>query len=76
MMVTRKSMLTGKEHTREIDVTNRQINDWLGGTLIQNAMPHLSPEDREFIKTGITPEEWDYAFPSDDEDPDYLGEDL
>jgi len=26
---------------------------------IQMAMPHLDADDREFIKTGITPEEWD-----------------
>jgi hypothetical protein len=32
------------------------------GELIQNAMPHLSADDREFVKTGITGEEWDQLF--------------
>jgi hypothetical protein len=35
-----------------------QISRWRTGELIQDAMPNLSADDREFIKTGITPEEW------------------
>jgi|TARA_R100000234_G_C4991961_1_gene176008 hypothetical protein len=47
----------------EIDVTLEQLSSWqVDGVLIQNAMPHLTPDEREFIKTGITPEEWDSAF--------------
>tara|TARA_R100000234_G_C4931634_1_gene148761 strand:+ start:601 stop:747 length:147 start_codon:yes stop_codon:yes gene_type:complete len=46
----------------EIDVTEEQIALWESGVLIQNAMPNLSADEREFIKTGITPEEWDSAF--------------
>ena len=58
MTITRKSGLTGHTHTREIDVTDDQLESWAKGALIQDAMPHLSPDDREFIMTGITPEEW------------------
>lgn len=58
MTITRTSGLTGHTHTREIDVTDDQLKSWLEGDLIQDAMPHLSPDDREFIMTGITPEEW------------------
>ena len=25
-------------------------------------MPHLSADDREFLMTGVTPEEWDATF--------------
>ena len=46
----------------EIEVTQEQLSSWESGTLIQNAMPHLTPDEREFIMTGITPEEWDSAF--------------
>jgi hypothetical protein len=35
---------------------------WQGGELIQNAFPELSADAREFIKTGITPDEWKAAF--------------
>jgi hypothetical protein len=34
---------------------------------IQNAMPHLSVDDREFIMTGVTPEEWLRYMQSDED---------
>ena len=52
-------MLTNKTHIREIDVTREQVENWQGGMLIQEAMPNLSVDDREFIMTGTTPDEWD-----------------
>jgi len=62
MLIKKKSPFTGKVNEREIDVSQRQLNSWNSGTLIQNAMPNLSADDREFLMTGITPEEWDNAF--------------
>jgi hypothetical protein len=35
------------------------------GVLLQNAFPNITPAEREFIKTGITPEEWDQYFGKD-----------
>jgi len=55
-------MLSGARNTREIPVTREQLDAWNSGVLIQNAMPNLSADDREFIKTGITPEEWEDLF--------------
>lgn len=34
-------------------VTVDQYSDWLNGTLIQDAMPHLSADDRELLITGM-----------------------
>ena len=51
-----------KDHTREIDVTQSQLDRWKAGELIQNVMPNISADDREFLMTGITPEEWDAHF--------------
>lgn len=31
--------------------------------LIQEALPYLTPEEREFIMTGYTPEDWKAIFP-------------
>ena len=59
MLIIRRSGLTGNISTMDIDVTQEQINDWEGGSLIQDAMPDLTPEEREFIMTGITQEEWE-----------------
>lgn len=71
MKVTKRSQLSGKVRTREIDVTPMQIKRWQEGELIQKAMPHLSDDDREFLMTGITPEEWDAMF----DGASYTGED-
>ena len=62
MLITRTSILSGKTRTMWIDVNQSQIDKWVAGMLIQNAMPNVSVDEREFIKTGITPEEWDSTF--------------
>lgn len=62
MLIRMSSMLTGKIHEREIDVTPEQLKAWREGALIQDAMPHLSADDREYLISGATPEEWDRAF--------------
>lgn len=52
-------MISGTTLMKEIDVTQEQLDEYyLRGKLLQDAFPHLSPADREFIKTGITDEEW------------------
>ena len=58
MLITRKSLISGNINTMSLPITEEQYNAWEQGTLVQNAMPHLSPDEREFIMTGITPEEW------------------
>jgi hypothetical protein len=50
MLVYAKSIITGVERSKDIDVTFEQIDAWHDGQLIQNAMPHVSPADRDFIK--------------------------
>ncbi len=63
MKVTKTSPFTGKETTLEIPgLTEQMLNDWKGGMLIQRAMPGIRAEHREFLMTGITPEEWDATF--------------
>ncbi len=62
MHITRKSPFTGKTNTLDIPVTVEQLAEWQAGTLIQDAMPNLSPDHREFLMTGITPTEWEDAF--------------
>ena len=67
MQITRTSILTGIEHTREIPVTQEQLSHWeTSGELIQNALPDLSADDRECLLTGITPEEWNEEFPEEE----------
>ncbi len=68
MNITRISPLSGKVNTLDIPATLEQFAAYEAGALIQNAFPNLTPDEREFIKTGITPEEWDAAFGGLDEE--------
>tara|TARA_R100000995_G_scaffold52305_1_gene25343 strand:- start:165 stop:329 length:165 start_codon:yes stop_codon:yes gene_type:complete len=51
-------MISNKTTTMELPITNEQLNRWEQGELIQNVFPDLTPDQREFIMTGITGEEW------------------
>ena len=62
MLITKKSIFSGEWNTMDIPVTQSQIDAWYGGELIQNAMPNLSADEREFIKSGIPSHEWDSMF--------------
>lgn len=62
MTITKKSMMTGNLNTMTLNITMAQLEAWKGGVLIQQAMPDLSPAEREFIMTGTTDEEWKEAF--------------
>jgi hypothetical protein len=66
MFITKKSELTGNVHTIDIPVTDEQIDAWMTGTFIQDAMPHISADHREFLMTGITPDEWERYFGKDE----------
>ena len=62
MLITKTSILSCKTRTKEINVNQSQIDKWVAGMLIQDAMPNVSVDEREFIMTGSTPEEWDLYF--------------
>jgi hypothetical protein len=69
MLIKRKSAITGIERTRDIPVNPDDLIAWEQGIgNIQDAMPYLNDNDREFILSGITPEEWDSAFSEQIED--------
>ena len=68
MLITRKSPFTGKTHTKDINCTQEQMDKYMSGQgYIQHIFPHLSADDREFIKTGITKEEWNETFKEEEE---------
>lgn len=43
----------------DLAITEEQIDNFISGVKVQDAFPHLKPHEREFILTGMTPEEWD-----------------
>lgn len=59
MKITRTSLVSNVKRTKELDVTQKQIDSWKNGKPIQEAMPNLTAAEREFIKTGITDKEWE-----------------
>lgn len=63
MKVTRTSAFTGVTRTLDLPITADQVTAYYQhGVLLQDAFPNLSADEREFIKTGVTAEEWDTAF--------------
>lgn len=68
MTITKVSTVSGKSNTMELDITQKQLDRWAAGEHIQNVMPNLSADEREFLMTGITASEWDTLFPADDDD--------
>ena len=59
MRVIKTSIITGNTASMDLDVTEAQLVAWRQGALIQEVMPHLSADEREFLISGITPAEWD-----------------
>lgn len=51
-----------------LDVTIKQLDSWHNGGLIQDVMPNLTADEREFVRIGITPESWDKFIGDDDDD--------
>lgn len=62
MKITRKSPLTGIVTTIDLPITNEQLRRYERGAMIQNAFPNLTPDEREFYKTGYTKEDWNTMF--------------
>lgn len=62
MKITRTSYLTGRTHVMDIPVSQEQVDLWEQGVLIQDVMPDLSSDQREFMISGSTPEEWEEYF--------------
>lgn len=48
--------------------TYEQYDAWQRGEYIQKAMPQLTNPEREFLMSGMTPEQWDETWKEDDEE--------
>lgn len=76
MLVRMQSLMSGKINEMEIPVTLEEVDAWRrGNKLIQEVFPHLTPDQREFLMTGSTPEEWNACMPEEDEADVHFGED-
>jgi hypothetical protein len=69
MWIKRTSAISGIERTRSIPANPDDMLAWKAGLgSIDEMMPYLTDDDREFILSGITAEEWDEAFEEIQED--------
>lgn len=57
--VVKYSPFSRKNHRTILSLTKEQYAHWINGELIQNALSHLTVDEREFLMTGITPDEWE-----------------
>jgi|TARA_R110000803_G_scaffold31300_2_gene69945 hypothetical protein len=66
MVLKKKSVLTGRTNSMYIDITTEQYLTYKKGEeLIQNVFPYMSLDQREFIISGILPNEWASMFEGD-----------
>lgn len=66
MRIARQSLLSGEVHELNLPITPEQLAEFAqpGRTrYVQDIFPQLDPAQREFLLTGITPDEWAAAFP-------------
>ena len=68
MQITKRSPFSRQYNTMDIDITMEQIGMIDAGLgLIQDIIPHIPLDEREFIISGITPKEWDDMFTDEDD---------
>jgi len=58
--IERRCVITGEPY--KVEVPKEGYEKWIGGMLIQDALPDLSTSDREFLISSISPKGWELAF--------------
>jgi hypothetical protein len=62
------TIYVGAKHMVFPGITAEQMSQgyeaYQQGKLVQEAFPFLSPDQREFLISGLTPEEWAEIFPT------------
>ena len=76
IQVTRQSVITRQMNTMELPISQEHLDiyDTVGDILVQDAFPNLDKEQREFLISGITPDEWNNTFGEDEDDDEGGGE--
>ena len=64
IQVTKQSIITRKMNTMELPITQEHLDmyETVGDILVQDAFPNLDIGQREFLISGITPQEWNETF--------------
>lgn len=62
MKITVRNIITKKDNTLDIPITEEQFFRWQNGEPIQNVAPELDVELREFLISGFIPGDFDKLF--------------
>ena len=69
MKITQRDPMTGQLNTLDLNITQEQKTRIDAGVeTIQQIVPHLSADEREFLITGIMPDSWNAMFPPEQEE--------
>jgi hypothetical protein len=68
MIIRKKSIISGIVRDIDLPITEIEWGRYIRGARVQDAFPLLTAEQREFILSGITPEEWADTFPPEQEE--------
>ena len=61
-VIRKQNILTGKENTMRLRMNDLQFEQWQAGGKVQDVFPHLTIQEREFLISGMLPEEQDEIF--------------
>jgi hypothetical protein len=70
--LTKVSMISGKRNEMFLPLTEEEFRECMSnwrvesGMLIQDAFPTLNADQREFLMTGMTPDEWEHLHTHDE----------
>ena len=68
MLITRTSPITGRQNTLDLDISTDSLLKWQSGLLlVQEAFPVLTADEREFLISGCTKEDWETLYGKEDE---------
>lgn len=62
MLVYRENIITKRVNVMDLPVTQEQLDFWVDGALIQDVMPDLDEDQREFLISGLMPGEFEALF--------------
>ena len=77
--VINTSFVDGKRYSRVIIIDPIKLDQFMKGKIDghpQHVFPELPDYDREFLMTGMTPEQWNKIFEKDPEAQDSLNKDF
>jgi len=69
MLITRTSPITGRQNTLDLDISTDSLLKWQSGLLlVQEAFPVLTADEREFLISGCTKEDWETLYGTEEEE--------